>query len=547
MAQYPLDSWELLAEAFPSAAGESLPSLIEKLPVAAYTCDADGLITYFNPEALRLWGRAPKLRNEVDRFCGSFRLFSADATPIPHDRCWMALALETGRDFTGCEIIVERPDGQRRAVLAHAIPIRTSAGRVVGAVNVLVDITARKEAEDERRKLEEQMRHTQKLEGLGVLAGGLAHEFNNLLTPVLGYATLAAREVPPDSHARRMLDEISQAASRASALTRQMVAYSGRAWTVIEELSLDDLLRDMKALLETVVSKTTRFELSLAPAMVRVDATQIRQVVMNLITNAAESIAGQQGVISVRTGSRTMDAMSLRSPYLRQELPPGRYAYIEVADTGAGMTPDMLDKVFDPFFTTKFKGRGLGLAAVLGIVWAHNGTVHVTSAPSEGTTFEVYLPTAAMRIERDGADGDPRREPPDGCTVLVVEDEASVRSFVASVLETAGFEVLLADDGGAGLDVFGQHRDDIDLVVLDLTMPRLGGWEVAARLQQERPELPVLLMSGYSEPETPAAYEQVRLAGFLEKPFAARDLLTRACDIVAEDPGAAAGRDVTRL
>ena len=534
MAQHPLDTWALSSEALPSDPHESLPSLIEKLPVAAYTCDPDGLITYFNPAALRLWGRAPKLNNEVDRFCGSFRLFLPDGTPIPHDRCWMALALETGRDFNGCEIMIERPDGRRLTVLAHAIPIRTSVGKVVGALNVLVDITARKEAEDERRKLELKMRHTQKLESLGVLAGGLAHDFNNLLTPVLGYAALAARELPPGSNARRMLDEIGNAASRASELTRQMLAYSGRGKVVIRDLSIDDVMREMKALLETVVSKKTRFELSLAPATVRADAAQIRQIVMNLITNAAEALDEGPGVISVRTGMRTMDAASLRSPYLRGELPAGRYSYIEVADTGGGMTPETLGRIFDPFFTTKFAGRGLGLAAVLGIVRGHKGTVQVKSAPSEGTTFEVYLPSVSHIAERDEPDDGRPLDPPDR-TVLVVEDEDNVRSFVASVLDGAGFDVLLANDGRVGLDMFGQHRDEVDVVVLDLTMPEMDGWEVAARLQRESPNLPILLMSGYSAPEAPEDYEDVRLAGFLAKPFGPRDLVHQVRDLAGPD------------
>lgn len=437
MAHFPLDAWALSSERLSSTNGKSLPSLIEKLPVAAYTCDADGLITYFNPAAVRMWGRAPKLRNEVDRFCGSFRLFLPDGTPIPHDRCWMALALETGRDFNGCEIVVERPDGRRLTVLAHAIPIRTSAGEVAGALNVLVDITARKEAEEERRRLEQQMRHTQKLESLGVLAGGLAHDFDNLLRPVREYAQLAARELPPDSTALRMLDEIGRAAGRASELTRQMLAYSGGGEMVVQDLSVDDLVRDMKALLETVVPKTTRFELSLAPATVSADATQIRQIMLNLITNAAEALEGRAGVLTVRTGTRDMDAVSLRSPYLRQELPQGRYAYIEVADTGGGMTFETLGKIFDPFFTTKVDdpgssssslgtsgvasvaGRGLGLAAVLGIVREHKGTMQVRSAPGEGTTVEVYLPSVAKRVGHDGSYG---------WTALVLEDEGNARA-----------------------------------------------------------------------------------------------------------------------
>ncbi|HSK90384.1 MAG TPA: response regulator [Euzebyales bacterium] len=519
----------------PGTGAESVPSLIEKLPVAAYTCDPEGLITYYNPAALRLWGRAPRLNDPADRFCGSFRLYSADGAPIAHEGCWMALALQTGRDFSGCEIEIERPDGRRVAALAHAIPIRTAAGAVVGAVNVLVDITARRRAEDDRRRLEAQMRHTQKLESLGVLAGGIAHDFNNLLTPVLGYAAMAARDLPPDSTARRMVEEIGRAAQRASELTRQMLGYSGRGTIAIEHLTLDDLVRDMKALLETAVSKQTSFELALAPAPVEADATQLRQIAMNLITNASEALDGRPGVITVRTGVRTMSTMALRSPFLRQELPSGRYAFLEVADTGCGMTPDTTGRIFDPFFTTKFTGRGLGLAAVLGIVRGHSGTLQVDSTPGEGSRFEVLLPVATDVLDEAGPVDAGTGELRGTGTVLVVEDEDDVRSLVRDVLDEAGFTALLAHDGRAGLALFGEHGEDIRAVLLDLTMPWMNGWEVADRMQQARPDLPILMMSGYAHPEIPAPYAHVRLAGFVEKPFRPRDLVRRVLGLTAGD------------
>jgi PAS domain S-box-containing protein len=396
-------------------------------------------------------------------------------------------------------------------------------------LTIIQDITQRKRGEDQRRQLESQIRHAQKLESLGVLAGGIAHDFNNLLTSVLGYTTLARNHLPADSPAGPMLEEIDLAAQRAADLTRQMLAYSGRGTFVIKPLRLDTLIHEIINLLGTVVSKKATINLSLQPAVIEGDATQIRQVVMNVITNASDALEGKCGRIDVRTGVREETEKTLRSPFLPESLPPGDYAYLEVEDTGCGMTQDTLIRIFDPFFTTKFTGRGLGLAAVLGIVKGHKGTIKVESSVGKGTLFQLLLPSSAEKAV-SGRALECQETPLRGHgTILLVEDESSVRSYTRTVLQEAGFQVLEAGEGGEGLAHFAEHRDEIDAVLLDLTMPRMDGMEVLAELRRLKADVPVLVMSGYGEPEVTVRCAGMGLSGFIQKPFRPRDLVARVC------------------
>ncbi|MGE0430904.1 MAG: response regulator [Planctomycetota bacterium] len=800
--------------------------LFDKLPAAAYMCDAAGLITYFNPYAESLWGRAPRLHHPDDRFCGSFRLFWPDGSPMPHGQCWMARALGENVAFTGCDVTIERPDGRLVNARAHANPFHDEHGKLIGAINVLVDVTERsrvdrvlqqiaqavapatgdnyfrelanhlcrtcriewvligevdrddpqtvqsiavshkgapapnlryhlvgtpsenviagrfcqypqhvagvfpsdrmladmgiegylgcplhtargrptgllvlmhtrpideaevlqaimqvvavrasaelermhasvelheekeqlrllmehspfaiqvfaadgtlervnrtweemwgpigsqlvgrynvrtdprvdelgarpffdaafagltppvldvhhapstggkgpadgrvyperwlrmrgyqvpgpdgglrhlvvlneditglRRASDEQRRLESHLQHAEKLKSLGVLAGGIAHDFNNLLTSVLGLSGLGLMQLPPDSPVRGVLGEIEQAAHRASDLTRQMLDYSGRGRFAIESLRLDQLVREMADLLKTAVSRKASLALEVAPARVEADATQVRQIVMNLITNASDALDGNVGTIRVRTGVRHADSDDLRSDCIPDQLPAGEYAFVEVQDNGCGMTPDTVAHMFDPFFTTRFTGRGLGLAAVLGIVRGHKGSVKVETAPGAGTTMTVMLPAARTAPATPAtptapatiADS-PLRAGEAVDTVLVVDDEPGVLSVSSKLLEMVGLTVLTAPDGQAGLDLFVAHRDRISLVLLDLTMPRLDGLEVLRRLQALGANVPVLVMSGFNEREVSTRVAGTGASGFIKKPFLAPDLIAR--------------------
>ncbi|MDC3954482.1 ATP-binding protein [Polyangium jinanense] len=535
------DPWMRLADEALAGQGameaeQRFHDLLERLPAAAYTCDSQGLITFFNRPAEKVWGRAPRLRHERDRFCGSFRLFTPEGKPIPHDECWMARALKTGEPHNGFEIVIEQPSGAQVVALAHANPLRDRQGHLIGAVNVLVDITDRKRAEQERRELETRVFHAQKLESLGVLAGGVAHDFNNLLTVITAQATLALAEASHPSPLSSMLQEIIIASERAADLARQMLAYSGRGTFVNQHVRLDAVVREMAVLLRTIVSKGATLELDLSRACVDGDATHLRQVVMNLITNASDALAGKPGVIRIRTGVQKLSA-PMQSACMAEPIPPGDYAVVEVEDSGEGMSESVLARIFDPFFTTKVGGRGLGLAAVLGIVRAHHGLVDVTSQPGHGTRFTLLLPSAVAH-----ASVMPRaNDAPSSCsngscgTILVVDDEDAVRRVALRVLERAGYRVLLAAGGREAQRLFREHRHEISAVVADLTMGEIGGIELIRSLRAVDPTVPALLMSGYSSED--AASISALGVPFLAKPFTANMLATTVREVLAERGG----------
>lgn len=438
--------------------------------------------------------------------------------------------------FTDMEYRIIRPDGKELTLWGRGTILFDAAGRVERVIGTSTDVTERKQSEEERRGLAAQIQHAQKLESLGVLAGGIAHDFNNLLTSVMGYASLALMQLPDESVACPMLREIEKAAQRAADLTSQMLAYSGRGKFVIQVVRLDTLVHEMTKLLGTVVSKKALLHLELQAATVDGDATQIRQVVMNLITNASDALEGNVGTISVRTGVVQAAVNDLRSPYTPDDLSPGAYAFVEVEDNGCGMKEETLAKLFDPFYTTKFAGRGLGLAAVLGIVRGHKGTIKVESAPGRGTRCIVLLPSSSasgMRTVNDEGEAATTRG---RGLVLIVEDEPVVRQFARQVLESAGFAVCEASDGHEGLATFAERRDSITAVILDLTMPGMDGLELLRELREMQPDVPALVMSGYSEAEVATRFAGLDV-GFIHKPFHPNELVERICRLLSSESG----------
>ena len=402
---------------------------------------------------------------------------------------------------------------------------------------VASDITALKRAEAERRQLDAQVQHAQKLESLGVLAGGIAHDFNNLLVGILGNADLAMGRVSHVSPVRDHLRDIERAARRAADLCRQMLAYSGKGRFVVEPLDLSELVREMAHMLEVAVAKNVvlRYEFAENLPVVEADATQLRQVVMNLITNASEAVGEKSGVVMVRTGAMECESDYLSETYLDDSLEPGFYAFVEVSDTGCGMDRETLAKIFEPFFTTKFTGRGLGLAAVLGIVRGHRGALKIYSEVGKGTTFRVLLPVveASVRHTTELAEelGDWRGEG----TVLLVDDEETVRAVGKRMLEQVGFCVQVASDGREAVELFEEDGDDIVCVVLDLTMPHMDGEEAFRQLRRLRPKVKVVLSSGYNEQEVINRFAGKGLAGFIQKPYQSDALWRTVKRVLDED------------
>jgi signal transduction histidine kinase len=391
-----------------------------------------------------------------------------------------------------------------------------------------------RESAEQRRRLEQRMQQAQKLESLGVLAGGVAHDFNNLLTGILGQAGLARAAGPTDGPLAEQLAQIELTARRAAELTRQLLAYSGRGQFHVRPLALPDLVRDTVPLVRASIPRAVEIRID-APTdlpAVEADATQLRQVVMNLVLNAAEALGERPGTIRIAATCLDADDATLADLRRDDDVLPGRYVKLEVDDDGPGMTPELQERIFEPFFSTKFTGRGLGLAAVLGIVRGHHGAIGVRSSPGAGTTFTVLFPASDRPPDpRPEPTHPPSVPPPPEApvdhgrgAVLVADDEPVVRRFAAFVLARMGFDVVQAEDGRGALDLFERHAPRIRLALLDLTMPRLDGEQTLRELRRLRPELPVVLSSGFDAATTEARTPRDRRTGFVHKPYRAEDL-----------------------
>jgi PAS domain S-box-containing protein len=427
----------------------------------------------------------------------------------PADRAAVEEAVRAHLDGQTPEFVCEHrmlhKDGTVRWVLARGHGLRDDRGEVVRLIGTDADITERKQLERERRELELQMLHAEKLRSLGVLAGGIAHEFNNLLTAILGNAGLAHREAEPGSRTRRRVEQIEAAAQRAADLTRQLLAYSGRGTFVLERVDLSQLVREMADLLRLSLPKHVRLTVDCAAHLPAIhgDPGQWRQLLVNLVHNAAEAIEGGEGSVVVRTGVESAPAA------------PGRAVFLEVTDDGCGIAEPDRERIFEPFFTTKVAGRGLGLAAVAGIVRGHGGTIDLVSGSSRGSTFRVRVPALESGPEQGGAGGASLA----GRTVLVVDEEPAVLELARTVLERAGCAVLTAGNGVDALALYDHDPQGIDAVLLDLTLPSLGGLETLRALRAIRPDARVILSSGYGVGEAFEEADRLAVAGLLDKPY----------------------------
>jgi two-component system, cell cycle sensor histidine kinase and response regulator CckA len=377
----------------------------------------------------------------------------------------------------------------------------------------------------EEQRTEERLRQTQKLESLGILAGGIAHDFNNLLTGIIGNISLALDREALMNPRRAYLEDALHASERAADLTRQLLAYSGKGRFSIRRLDLSEIVQQISSLIQTSISKNVHVMLNLAEALpsIEADATQIQQIVMNLIINAAEAIGMEgSGLVVVETGGSPVSEAYLRHTLGADGASAGEYVYLEVRDTGCGIDEATLSRIFDPFFTTKFMGRGLGLAAVLGIVRGHRGALKVESTPGQGSSFRVLFPAAGGEVSRRKAA--PIEHFAASGTILVVDDEEIVRRTAKHALENCGYRVLLAENGQIAVEMFAQAAEDIALVLLDLTMPVMSGEQALQRLQRIQPGVRVVLTSGYNEADAMGRFQGAGLAGFIQKPYTAREL-----------------------
>ncbi len=413
---------------------------------------------------------------------------------------------------------------------------RNQAGEPLAILTVIRDITEIRNAENERKRLEAQVMASQKLESLGVLAGGIAHDFNNLLMVILGNADLALHELSPNSPVRSLLNEIDIVTHRAADLCHQMLAYSGKGNFVVKPMNLSEAVEEMGHMLAVAISKKAilSYNLSNRLSLIDGDGSQIRQIIMNLIINASEALGEAGGVISISTGLMKCDKKTLDEAVWRENLSEGDFVYLEVADSGCGMDPETLRNIFDPFFTTKFAGRGLGLAAVQGIVRGHRGIINVQSTPGKGTAFRVAFPfsTAKSPSEQAPSAGEVAWTGSGG--VLVVDDEEPVRETCRHLIEFLGFEVFVASDGSQAVEVFRKHHEKIRCVLLDLTMPHMDGEEAFREMVKIDPEVRVVLHSGYGEQEIRERFKDRGKLVFMPKPYTIDDLATALKTCIGE-------------
>jgi two-component system cell cycle sensor histidine kinase/response regulator CckA len=499
-----------------------LRTLLDRLPDAVFLMDRAGRYIMLNDVHRRLLGleRREDALGCLVRKVGPSQL--AEALDEGCERVAKTGEAELNRD-------IPLPGGHGPDVVLNIsrLPLRQADGAVDRLVVLVRDVTTARKAETERQEFDRHLQETQKLESLGLIAGGVAHDFNNLLTAVKGNVSLARMDIPEASLIAPYLDQIDQTVVRAADLCRQMLAYAGKGRFLVRLFDLGKVAEETMDLIRLSVSKKADVRLQLAKGLPAIsgDTTQMRQILLNLAINASEALGESGGVIRIATSLMKADRNFLADAILGSDLSEGEYVCLEVSDNGCGMAPETLKHIFDPFFTTKFLGRGLGLAAVLGIVRSHKGAVHVTSEPEKGTTFRLLFPGATGPAELVAAPASAETSWRGEGTLLVVDDEASVRAITASILERKGFVVVLAEDGREGADRFAAAPDQFRAVLLDLTMPRLNGEEALREIRRLRPKIPVLLMSGFNSQEAENRFAGLDVNGYLQKPFGGDQLL----------------------
>ncbi|MCH9681199.1 MAG: response regulator [Deltaproteobacteria bacterium] len=515
-----------------------LRELMELAPTPMWVSHPNGSCGWFNTAWLELTGRALE-QEQGDRWPDS--LHEEDRARVEEDYR-AALAKQEVFEVT---YRLRRHDGAFRWIRDRGTPRYDTAGEFVGYIGACIDVT---EAEVTRQELEREVAEkavlkqrlveAQRLESLGILAGGIAHDFNNMLMGIIGATSLLSEDHADNLDTMEHLSQIDAAAEQAAELCRQLLAYSGQRSIKLSTLSLRSLVEDSVNLWQHSAPKKVSIEFDLAPTTpnVRGDMAQIRQVLLNLVTNAWEAILPNEGTVTVTSGR-----MQLHEPLsggaIPDELPPGEYAMLEVSDDGSGMEADTCSRVFEPFFSTKFTGRGLGLAAALGIVRGHDGNIFVKSQPGAGTTFCLLIPALEAAAPSRAASPDPRPEVEARGNALVVDDEKMVRTLVARMLERVGYTVHQAVDGADGIDVSKTLTPGgLDLVVLDVMMPRLDGAEALREIVSRHPQAMAVVMSGYSKTETAQKFEGQHVQAFLEKPFTYHRLRKRLRELLVDQP-----------
>ena len=500
-----------------------LETVINSLPDLVFVKNRDSQFVLVN-RALADWAGAGSTNDLVGRSDSDFLPAAIAEKYLVDDR----RILDTGESVINMEEPFALSSGQDRWILTTKVPLRDESGEISGIVGISRDITDRKE-------LATRLQQAQKLESLGVLAGGIAHDFNNILTVIMGNAEVALKGIGPGSTARKHVSEITKASQRAAELCRQMLAYSGQGRQEVKPMDLSEVIDEMQEMLRMAVSTKAALRLQLERRLPAVDAdvAQVRQIVMNLVINASEATGEAGGAITVVTAAIECDRAYLDSEWSGEPLPEGRYVLLQVEDQGSGMDAETRRRIFEPFFTTKFAGRGLGLAAVIGIVRGHGGAIRVSSEQGKGSTFKILFPASASPLQPSAAAEVSTGELHGRGTVLLVDDEQGIRMVGRAMLEALGFSVLEATDGAEAVATYRARAREIACVLLDLTMPNMGGEETFRKLRLENPDVRVLICSGYSAQQVERQFPDGATAGFLQKPYTFSALETLLKEVLA--------------
>lgn len=497
-----------------------LRGVLTNLPVIVFSTDGEGVFTLSEGLGLERIGLAQGQAVGAS----AFEMYAGYPEVVAALRAALAGAFRRIRVRVGEAVFelslapLEGPDGD------------------TGVLGVAADVTEQAQAEEARLKLQRQLLDAQKLETVGVLAGGVAHDFNNLLSAMLGNLELALDDLPEGAHeARESIGVAVEAARRAAVLTKQMLAYAGKGRLALESLDLAGLLAGQEAIVQGVLPKTARLEWAIDAPLptVHADPTQLQQLLFNLATNAAEAVGERGSKVTVRARARRISAEGLAASRLAEPPPPGAFVCLEVEDDGPGMDPVTLAQCHEPFFSTKYPGRGLGLAAVSGIVRAHGGVLLIDSSPGEGTRVQVLLPCEDDAVARSAPheEEEAKVKETSAPTVLVVDDEDGVRALCARMLSRLGYRVIVAEDGERGVRALASHKDEVDCVLLDLTLPDMDGVATFERMREVREDVSVVIASGYGASHMWPELDEKGIRGVIDKPYgleALREQIQRA-------------------
>lgn len=494
--------------------------------VMVVTADGEGKIIAANPATMRITGR-----NESELIGSDLRQMGG---PLAVDS--LSELIETSLNST----VRSLSEVQVNTVTGDQIPLEVICWRSYDENGTTIhtiwhDISRRLQLEKDRRELEQEMVYAQKMESLGVLAGGIAHDFNNLLTVILGNVCLIQHSSDTGKHDPQCLSHIEMAATRAAELTQQMLAYAGRGSFHVCHLSLSNLANEMSSLLAASVPKTTHLVFDLAEDLpaIKADATQLRQVIMNLVLNGSESLNGQTGFVTISTSVVDLHEGDFCNRVVSFSETETTFVQLQVSDNGVGMDASTIERIFDPFFSTKFSGRGLGLSTVLGIVRAHKGCIRVSASPGKGTRFDILLPISSQPEVLDSDDDNtPLLERGQG-RVLVVDDELTVLNLVCRTLEIAGLATIPFSDPAEALQFITENPLSFDCVITDMTMPALSGDELARRIRALHSDIPIVLCSGFNFNLPDADETLSAVTAFLKKPFSNVQLVDLTVQLIS--------------